>query len=65
MTDTSLSRRALAAALSLLPLTGAAAASAASRRSRTAQLSPADRQAIEDLYVRYAWSYDCNDEQSF
>jgi len=65
LTESSMSRRALAASLSLLPLATVAATDSASRHPGAAGISPADRAAIEDLYVRYMWSYDCNDEQGF
>jgi len=60
-----ISRRALAASLPLLPLATPGAASAAGRQAAAHPVSPSDRAAIEDLYVRYVWSYDCNDEQGF
>lgn len=53
-------------ALSGLALAGATVAAAADAAApKAARLAPADRDAIEDLFSRYVWAYDCSDEAEF
>jgi hypothetical protein len=64
------SRRAVAAAPVVLAVATAlpeASASATQSRGagRTAALSAEDFLGIQELYARYAWCYDCNDEADY
>lgn len=54
------SRRALA-----LAGLGVASATAARPHCASGKLSLEDRAAIEDMFTRYVWAYDCSDEGEF
>lgn len=60
----SVSRRQLAG-IGLGAVAVAGQADAVSAKARTAQISPADRIAIEDLFSHYVWAYDCSDVDEF
>ena len=62
-----LTRRELAAAGMGLSTAAALAPAAANARSGSQRISPSleDRAGIQDLFVRYLWSYDCTDEDEF
>lgn len=61
-----ISRRALTLTGLGVAATAALAPAASARPLRgTVRLTLEDRAAIEDLFTRYLWSYDCTDEEEF
>lgn len=52
-------------ALSGMALTASTATAANRPQPRQRPLAPEDRDAIEDLFSRYVWAYDCSDEAEF
>lgn len=62
-----LTRREMAAIGMGLSTAAVLAPAAANARSSAHHISPSleDRAGIQDLFVRYLWSYDCSDEEEF
>lgn len=65
MGGTKINRRGLTLAGIAAAFAATTSPAAAKPRRAAGNLSLEDRAGIEDLFTRYLWTYDCNDEQEF